>query len=184
VQHDTEKGVDMEQDPMAEHEPVFPDDVSEEETTVQRIRYLVATTQTQGQRADDFCAVPAGEVVYVAAPCGRGSFPDGTPDPDGPCGCGRAFIGIDSRRGTTTAQILEADFHPFLEAHEESGLTVTFITHNIALRAFPLGTIVERRGDQLQVRQPEALPQSLSDADLRALAYGDEPPGADTADEH
>lgn len=64
------------------------------------MRVLVATSESQGVRADDFDWCLEGELVWVAEPCGR----DRRGDPQS-CGCGRAFAGMASHRSTTTAVV-------------------------------------------------------------------------------
>jgi len=52
------------------------------------VRVLVASKETQGQRANDYCCVPHGELVMFGSGCDRDQG-----DPDGPCGCLRGMIG-------------------------------------------------------------------------------------------
>jgi hypothetical protein len=66
---------------------------------------LTATARTQGQRHSDFTWCTEGEVVILPQPCDR----DRDGDPDEGCGCGRAFVGLHSRKGTTTAMVRERD---------------------------------------------------------------------------
>jgi hypothetical protein len=49
---------------------------------------LVATKQTQGQRRNDFSWTREGELVNITGAC------DSDHDPDGHCGCKRAFTGL------------------------------------------------------------------------------------------
>jgi hypothetical protein len=67
------------------------------------VKLLTATTQTQGQRPDDFAWCIPGEIVtpFVTV-CDR-------QDPDNGCGCGRSFAGLNSARGTTTAIVADID---------------------------------------------------------------------------
>ena len=65
------------------------------------MRVLVATEQTQGDRADDYTWTTPGELVMFGVVCasdlrGRGRG----------CGCGRAFAGLHSLRATTTAEVV------------------------------------------------------------------------------
>ncbi len=69
------------------------------------MKLLTATTGTQGQRESDFAWCTEGEIVNLPQPCDR----DRIGDPDGGCGCGRAFIGLHSRKGTTTAMVRDLD---------------------------------------------------------------------------
>jgi hypothetical protein len=72
------------------------------------MRLLTATRSGQGTRAGDFCFAVEGELVLVnddVCATDRG-------DPDGGCGCGRAFVGLSSRKGTTTAAVRDLDLSP------------------------------------------------------------------------
>jgi hypothetical protein len=64
------------------------------------LRVLVATTQTQGQRANDFSFTEEGELCRLSFVCDsdRG-------DPDGPCGCGRSLSGVRSGMANTTVRV-------------------------------------------------------------------------------
>ena len=68
------------------------------------MKVLVATTDTQGQRGNDFSFCIEGELVTVGLVCAADEM-----DPDGGCGCGRAFAGLNSHRATTTAMIREIE---------------------------------------------------------------------------
>jgi hypothetical protein len=63
------------------------------------MKVLVATNESQGARDDDFSGCVEGELVWIQEPCARDRSGSGD------CGCGRAFAGIASHRGTTTATI-------------------------------------------------------------------------------
>jgi hypothetical protein len=64
------------------------------------MRLLTATTKTQGHRPDDFAWTIEGELVWPGLVCATDAR-----DPHGGCGCGRAFSGLNSHRGTTTAEV-------------------------------------------------------------------------------
>jgi hypothetical protein len=66
------------------------------------MKLLTATHQGQGDRPGDFCHATEGELVLVGLVCARDRA-----DPDGGCGCGRAFSGLSSHRATTTALVRE-----------------------------------------------------------------------------
>src|SRR3979411_381741 len=68
------------------------------------MKVLVATAETQGLRPNDFDFCVEGELVTVGLVCA----PDRR-DPDGGCGCGRAFAGLNSHRATTTAKVKEIE---------------------------------------------------------------------------
>jgi hypothetical protein len=68
------------------------------------MKLLTATRERQGERDDDFCYAVEGELVLLGFVCAT----DET-DPDGGCGCGRAFSGMSSMRATTTALVRDLD---------------------------------------------------------------------------
>jgi len=59
------------------------------------MKLLVATTQTQGQRQNDFCWATPGEILHFGSECDREGI-------DGACGCKRSLSGLDSLKATTT----------------------------------------------------------------------------------
>jgi hypothetical protein len=61
------------------------------------MKVLVATTETQSARDDDFCWTVAGELVVV--PLVTCASPT--------CGCDRAFAGLASSKATTTAMVAD-----------------------------------------------------------------------------
>lgn len=70
------------------------------------MKLLTATVVTQGQRASDFAwCVPSELVTFSDVICGR----DEREGPDGGCGCGRSFAGLNSSRATTTAMVRDLD---------------------------------------------------------------------------
>ncbi len=72
------------------------------------MRLLTATRQAQGELPGDFCFTVEGELVLANDfVCARDRD-----DPDGGCGCGRAFVGLGSRRATTTALVRDLDITP------------------------------------------------------------------------
>ena len=75
---------------------------------------LVATARTQGQRGNDFLACSPDELVDITSSCDRG-------DPDGGCGCCRAFTGLGSCKATTIAEVVERpiSFADYVVAHHE-----------------------------------------------------------------
>lgn len=132
------------------------------------LRIFVATAQTQGQRDNDFTWTAEGEPVTLSFVCDtNGSHPDGS------CGCARSWDGMISRKGSTTAVVADVDMTEeqyvtmLLNYYREFGLLkddapdnaelVEFITHRAEwllaeAQYFPVGTIVERRGDDLAER--------------------------------
>jgi hypothetical protein len=72
------------------------------------MKVLTATHQTQGDRPGDFCWTVDGELVrFPEVICDRDRL-----NPDGGCGCGRAFAGMASSKATTTAEITDRDMTP------------------------------------------------------------------------
>lgn len=127
------------------------------------IKVFVATTRTEGQRGDDFAHARGAELVEVAMTCDRDRD-----EPGGGCGCGRAFTGLDSRKATTTAEIVERELtvqqyrDRFHRSLVEAGFGDDTELRRDAVRAadqllgiaalWPVGTVVERRGDDINVR--------------------------------
>lgn len=126
---------------------------------------LVAATRTQGKRPSDFLACSPGELVDLSSSCDRDRG-----DPDGGCGCLRSFTGLTSRRATTTAEVVEREMTvaDYVATHHASLLDMGLpddetsrgwaeeAAHDMAriAAAFPVGTVVERRGEEVQERQP------------------------------
>ena len=68
------------------------------------MKLLTATRERQGERTGDFCHAIEGELVLLGFVCATDEA-----DPDGGCGCGRAFSGMSSMRATTTAVVRDLD---------------------------------------------------------------------------
>jgi hypothetical protein len=68
------------------------------------MKLLTATRERQGERDGDFCHAIEGELVLLGFVCATDEA-----DPDGGCGCGRAFSGMSSLRATTTALVRDLD---------------------------------------------------------------------------
>lgn len=64
-------------------------------------------TAAAGSAPGDFAHAVPGELVYLGIVCARDRYGNGQG-----CGCGRAFIGLASHRGTTLAQVAEFDMGP------------------------------------------------------------------------
>lgn len=124
------------------------------------MKLLTATDVTQGYRDNDFDWCVEGELVHIGVVCERDRD-----DPDGGCGCGRAFAGLNSHRATTTAMIRELPGftqEDYVEAIRSSlqqqGYDSSHAEHEAAelwclVRGWPAGTIVERRLDEIVVRE-------------------------------
>ena len=122
------------------------------------MKVLVATNDTQGQRVNDFSYCIEGELVTVGLVCAADER-----NPDGGCGCGRAFAGLNSHRATTTAKVKDVELSPedYVEALrsslEQQGWPTEDVTELAAwltelVDSWPTGTIVERRLDDIEVR--------------------------------
>jgi hypothetical protein len=119
---------------------------------------LVATSRTQGERGNDFFWCVEGELVYLGVVCSTDRR-----DPDGGCGCGRAFAGLNSHRATTTAEVrdLPLSRDDVVEALRSSLEQQGYDAQGAPAEAdwllgiaaaWPAGTVVERRMDQLRAR--------------------------------
>jgi hypothetical protein len=139
------------------------------------MRLLTATRERQGEQSGDFCHATEGELVLLGSVCS-----DDEADPDGACGCGRAFSGMGSMKATTTALVRDleltlddvrmavegyytaAGMGPDLLGVEDFEAEVT---HQIAFMqsiaaAVPAGAVVGRRLNYLTWRsEPAPLPQ-------------------------
>lgn len=131
------------------------------------MKLLVATTRGQG-RPGDFSWTVEGELVRVMDPCDR-DLASG--DPLGGCGCGRAFSGLASMRGTTTArvgelavsetEVLMVLHHSLVQAgylgeelddDEAAGLREELSDLERLAAPHPVGTVVERSFDLVRAR--------------------------------
>ena len=129
------------------------------------MKLLVATQRGQGRRDNDFCHTVEGELVYLGMVCGRGRR-----DPEGECGCGRAFIGLSSHAGTTTVEVRDVPLtrEEAIEAVRSSLERGGWISHAAAEQIvdelaefcdeWPVGTSIERHLDEIRPRPREGLP--------------------------
>jgi hypothetical protein len=138
------------------------------------MKVLTATKQTQGWRGNDFCWTVEGElVVFPPIECGRGSIDDG-------CGCRRSMAGLVSRRATTTIRVAareELDPNTYFALISDGLRDQGYVTEELMTNpnvnewlrditdelvciadAFAVTTILERRGDFINVRQGIAGP--------------------------
>lgn len=125
------------------------------------MKVLVATAHTQGERDNDYHWCIEGELVRIGEICRRDRD-----DPDGGCGCGRGFGGLNSHRATTTAAVADVPLtrEEYVEAVrsslqqqgydpcaccsvDEADDLIALVSH------WPVGSIVERRLDELWVRR-------------------------------
>ena len=124
----------------------------------------VATQRTQGQRKNDFCYVPEGELVTFSSECDRETI-------DGKCGCKRSMVGLKSLKSTTTVQVVDlpltqqqlsnalqkslqkSGWTRLMNSTEVDDLIKQDLTALIEIgNAFAVGTVLERRGSKFQVR--------------------------------
>ena len=123
------------------------------------MKVLTATVTTQGYRGNDFDYCVEGELVHVGMVCAKDRS-----DPDGGCGCGRAFAGLNSHRATTTAMIREVDFTrgDYVEALRSSlaqqGWDAAAAQDEadsllLLADALPVGVVIERRLSKIAVRE-------------------------------
>lgn len=134
------------------------------------MKVLVATGRTQGDVEGDYTFCVPGELLWITMVCDRDLR-----DPDGGCGCGRAFGGLTSHRATTTAEVADLDMSgadlrlavttslsdqgwlpPELPSeHQEIVDEAVQLVRAIA-EPLPEGTIVRRRIDAFHAFPPHA----------------------------
>lgn len=68
------------------------------------MKLLTATRTGQGEQGGDFCFAVEGELVILGFICATDRN-----NPDGGCGCGRAFSGLGSKKATTTALVRDLE---------------------------------------------------------------------------
>ena len=116
------------------------------------MKVLVATEETQGQRRNDFCHVPEGELVFPGPLHTKGTVDDA-------CGCLRSLTGVACSKGTTTVRVVEREMTEadlaakFREAVKRGGWTlddavVAKMAHRMAhiMENFRAGAVLEYRG--------------------------------------
>jgi hypothetical protein len=122
------------------------------------MKVLVATSDSQGHRDSDFCFCIEGELVTVGLVCAADEQ-----DPDGGCGCGRSFAGLNSHKATTTAKVHEVELseEDYVEALRSSLEQQGWPTEDVEelaawltelVDSWPVGAIVERRLDDISLR--------------------------------
>jgi hypothetical protein len=147
------------------------------------MKLLTATHERQGEQDGDFCHAIEGELVLLGFVCATDEA-----DPEGGCGCGRAFSGMSSMRATTTALVRDLDvslddvrlavegYHvsagmgpDVLGAVEYADLVDETVSDAVHFARFwPTGAVVGRRLDHVQLRGvPDGyVPQPFSVRDL------------------
>jgi hypothetical protein len=131
------------------------------------MKLLTATRERQGERDGDFCHAIEGELVMLGFVCALDEA-----DPDGGCGCGRAFSGMSSMRATTTALVRDLDVSiddvslavegyyisagmgpDAIGGAEFADLVAATVVEMAEIaEAVPVGAVLGRRLDQLLVR--------------------------------
>jgi len=108
------------------------------------MKILVTTTKTQGQRENDFFWTKENELAYLGFECARDAG-----EADGYCGCIRSFNGIETKKGSTTALVL--DMNISLERYTELFSAQKLANYQVPemlelARHFEPGDIIEKRG--------------------------------------
>jgi hypothetical protein len=126
------------------------------------MKLLVATARTQGGRDNDYNWCIEVELVRIGEVCAWDRA-----DPDGGCGCGRGFGGLNSHRATTTAMVVDTLLSrantsrpsgPACSSRDGTRAPATQWTKRTPwlrwwVGDWPVGTVVERRLDELVVRE-------------------------------
>ncbi len=128
------------------------------------MKILVSTKKKQGNRNNDFCFVPEGEIViFPFFECGNESV-------DGECGCKRSLMGIKKLTGTTTFEVADIGISKteFVKLYKKSMIKAGFgkafkrkdnelkieleneLFDSVAkltklAKNYPVGTVLERR---------------------------------------
>jgi len=126
------------------------------------MKVLVATKEGQGGRKNNFSWTEDGEFVGFTFECDGERI-------DGSCGCRRSFAGLHSHKATTTATVKESAITPeeFMTIHRKSmeeggwvkpdstdaGWVADDAKELLRLASvFPVGAIIEKRGNSIQTR--------------------------------
>lgn len=125
------------------------------------MKVLVSTRETQGARKNDFCFVPAGEILTFGFECDNGHIDDH-------CGCRRSMVGLHCHKATTTMRLVDLPHitkSKLIGMIEKSWKSAGFTNFNASkydrivtaidkgLKSLPNGSILERRGDNLYLRK-------------------------------
>lgn len=129
------------------------------------MKVFTATQQTQGQRPGDYHWCVEGELVTLPNLICEAD----ANNPEGGCGCGRGWEGLNSHRATTTVMVRDLDgltldeyteaIRSSLEAGGWSEVTRTEVLDlatDLAELAstYPAGTIVGHRLREVYAREP------------------------------
>jgi hypothetical protein len=131
------------------------------------MKIFVATREGQDARQSDFCDAEEGELLTFAIECDRDEA-----DCDGNCGCRRSLLGLETGGATTTFTVAEiplsAEWYEeqVIEYFADKGWFVRSDAKTVgAFRndakivleeaaRFPVGVVLEKRGDEIKVRMP------------------------------
>lgn len=128
-------------------------------------KLLAATAETQGKRKSDFHWVPEGEYVFFTFECDSDKR-----NIDGGCGCRRCMTGIVCHRSTTTFKVVECADEDVEKLHNDletfyrdnwhmdpktakRGAETQMVEILDICETFPVGTILEKRGDTIRPRR-------------------------------
>lgn len=123
------------------------------------MKLIVATKEKQRMRENDFHHADEDEIVYFGTECDCETV-------DGPCGCKRSLVGIESHKGSTTFKVVEKDItekelRKMLKENlakagwgQISNRAINSDVRGLIRLAeqFPVGSILERRGDDVLIR--------------------------------
>lgn len=123
------------------------------------MKFLVATSETQGQRVNDFFFAKVNELLRFGTECSGEEI-------DGECGCRRCMIGTITKKGTTTMkvsetglakeQLIDVYYNDLRNAgwklsREDVAEDVERILRISDL--YPEGTVLEKRGNEFKRRK-------------------------------
>ena len=126
------------------------------------MKVLIATTKGQGKRSNDFCFANEGELVGFSLECDGERI-------DGGCGGRRSVVGFDSQKAATTFEVVERPLteQEFCELHWKrlckGGWDSIDVQRDVSdkqakellrlANRLPIGSVIERRGHDIQVRR-------------------------------
>jgi hypothetical protein len=126
------------------------------------MKVLAATTRTQGDRSSDFSYTVDGELVYLGMVC---DADERDPDSDDACGCSRAFVGCNSHKATTTAEVVDLELERSdvaiavgsslhqggWTAQEDAAAVEEIVEEMLEIAdSYPLGAVLRRRLDIIE----------------------------------
>ena len=124
-----------------------------------KIKVLVATKDTQGQRKNDFFFTKENEIVIHSSECDCEAV-------DGKCGCKRSLAGIHTLKATTTMKVIEqekekveVEFNKSAFMKEWSKIIKVELLKEVlnetldVANHFPVGAVIERRGSKFSTRR-------------------------------